>query len=298
MDNDDIFATLDDDKTIISPAQSKQGFAKPKPGAMPGANRQSTPQDSMDPYLSGDAIDTITSIRDSGINPLVAAAAPLLSSIHRIQHTLRLDDINALRRRIVSEVQQYEKSAESKHVSKQNILVARYMLCAVLDETVLNTPWGSSGSWAHQTLLSAFHKESSGGEKFFIIVDRLLQDAINSIELLEMAAVCFGLGYKGKYRIDPMGENKLENLRNTLIARILSVRGQPEQALSPHWEGINAPDQNTKQKFPLWLVGAVTAAVLVAMYSGFNVGLNSKATPVLSDLERIGKPSIEQERTR
>ena len=292
MDNDDIFATLDDDKTVITPAPNRQGFAKPKPGARPQA------QASMDPYLAGDAIDTITSIRDSGINPIVAAAAPLLSSVHRIQNTLRLDDINALRRRIVNEIQQFEASAESKHVSKQNILVARYMLCAVIDETVLNTPWGSSGSWAHQTLLSAFHKESSGGEKFFIIVDRLLQDAINSIELLEMAAVCFGLGYKGKFRIDPMGENKLENLRNNLVARILSVRGQPEQALSPHWEGVNAPDQSVKQKIPLWLVGAVTLAVLLATYSGFNFSLNSKATPVLSDLERIGKPSIEEERTR
>ena len=294
MDNDDIFATLDDNKTVIKPAPNSKAFAKPKPGAMPSSPASSA----MDPYLSADAIDTITSIRDSGINPIVANAAPLLSSIHRIQNTLRLDDINALRRRIVSEIQQFESAAEAKHVSKQNILVARYMLCAVIDETVLNTPWGSSGSWAHQTLLSAFHKETSGGEKFFVIVDRLLQDAVNSIELLEMAAVCFALGYRGKYRIDPMGENKLENLRNNLVARIQSVRGQPEQALSPHWEGIRAPDQSLKQKFPLWLVGAVTMAVLVAIYAGFNFSLNSAATPVLSDIERIGKTSIEVERTR
>lgn len=288
MDNDDIFGALDGDKTIIRPAPG----TKPRPG-------KPAPQTStLDPYLAGDAVDTISNIRESGINDIIAAAGPLLSSIHRMQNTLRIDDINALRRRIVSEIQQFEQSAESKGVPKQTILIARYMLCAMLDETVLNTPWGSSGTWAHQTLLSAFHKETSGGQKFFTILDRLLQDAINNIALLEMAAVCFALGYKGKYRIDPMGDSKLENIRNSLLARIQSIRGQAEQSLSPHWAGESAPDRNLQRRVPLWLVGAVTAAVLVAMFSGFKFSLNSAATPVLSDLERIGKPSIEQERNQ
>ncbi|MDH5545262.1 MAG: type IVB secretion system protein IcmH/DotU [Gammaproteobacteria bacterium] len=291
MDKDDIFATLDD-KTIITPMPSKaSNFAKPRPGTRP----TETPM-AADPYLAGNAIDTINAIREAGINSVVACAAPLLSSLHRLRTTLRMDDINAFRRRIVSEIQQFERSAEQKLVSKQNVLVARYILCAALDEAVLNTPWGSSGTWAQQTLLNFFHKEASGGEKFFIIIDRLLPDAAANIELIELAAVCLGLGYKGKFRIDPMGDSKIENLRNNLLARIQTVRGPLEQSLSPNWAGENAPDRNMQRRVPMWLVGAITAALLITVYSGFKFSLNSLATPVLSDLERIGKPSIEQER--
>jgi len=43
-----------------------------------------------------------------------------------------------------------------------------YVLCSLLDETVLGTPWGSESVWAGQGLLIGFHNEAWGGEKFFL----------------------------------------------------------------------------------------------------------------------------------
>ena len=57
-------------------------------------------------------------------------------------------------------------------VAREDALVARYVLCTFVDNAVLNTPWGAQSDWASQSLLVMFHKEVSGGEKFFEILER------------------------------------------------------------------------------------------------------------------------------
>ena len=294
MENDDIFAALDaDDKTVVRPV------VKPQPRTAPGQGSDAvSPSAPASQYLVRDTVDTINSIRQAGINPVIAAATPLLSLVPRIRSTLNLGDVSALHQRFSQEIQQFEQSAKQKNLDNQSILIARYVLCALLDETVLNTPWGANSSWGHRSLLSIFHKETAGGEKIFMVLERLLQDAAVNINLLELMSLCFLLGFKGKYRIDPMGDQKLENLQYNVLSRIQTLRGQPSPQLSAHWQGVNTTSAKKRVQLPIWIVAAVTGAVLVAIFAGFKFSLNSLATPVLSDLERIGKPAIEEEARR
>ncbi len=53
-------------------------------------------------------------------------------------------------------------------------MAARYALCTVIDEAVLNTPWGAQSDWAGQSLLVTFHRESGGGDKFFRVLERVI----------------------------------------------------------------------------------------------------------------------------
>lgn len=297
MDNDDIFAVSDNDKTRVRPAvrpQSRTANEASPARSTPTPQRPVSSNDTM-AFAVGDAADTIESIRSSGINAVVAAAAPLLSIINRLQNTLNIADVNHLREQLSQEMQQYETAARNKGVDAQAVLVGRYILCAALDEAILNTPWGSSGAWGHRSLLSIFHKETSGGDKIFVVLDRLLQEPGANINLLELMAVCLALGFKGKYRIDPMGNQRLELLQSNLLTRIAAVRGQTERALSPHWQTNIPPAPPRRSGFPLWVLAAITGAVLVAIYAAFNFSLISSTTPLLSDLDRIGKQAIEEE---
>ncbi|NVL25105.1 hypothetical protein F2S68_22585 [Pseudomonas syringae pv. actinidiae] len=58
-------------------------------------------------------------------------------------------------------------------IDNDQLLAARYVLCTVVDEAVLNTSWGSKSDWSKISLLSRFHKETFGGEKFFQLLERL-----------------------------------------------------------------------------------------------------------------------------
>ena len=78
---------------------------------------------------------------------------------------------------------------------------------------VLSTPWGGESEWSHQSLLSTFHNETLGGEKFFLILERVMPDPATNLELLELMYLCLSIGFKGKYLLQASGEQQLEDLR-------------------------------------------------------------------------------------
>ncbi|WP_206197454.1 type IVB secretion system protein IcmH/DotU, partial [Pseudomonas viridiflava] len=86
-------------------------------------------------------------------------------------------------------------------IEHDQMLAARYVLCTVLDEAVLTTAWGSSSNWSTMSLLSHFHQETFGGEKFFQLLERLGSNPARHLHLLELMYLCLALGLKGKYRV-------------------------------------------------------------------------------------------------
>lgn len=46
-----------------------------------------------------------------------------------------------LKNRIIKEIEQFQITAQGEGIDSQTIISARYLLCTVLDEAVLNTPW-------------------------------------------------------------------------------------------------------------------------------------------------------------
>ena len=94
----------------------------------------------------------------------------------------------------------FETEARAAGVDSEAIAAARYALCTLLDETIAGTAWGS-GVWGTRSLLVAFHNEASGGEKVFLILQRLSQNAGANIDLLELIYLCLALGLEGRYRL-------------------------------------------------------------------------------------------------
>ena len=64
------------------------------------------------------------------------------------------------------------------------------------------------------------------------------------------------------------------------------VRGEYERDLSPHSEGIHikkAADRNV----PIWVIGAIAGAIIIATYISFSIALNNDAKPVLEKIQQI-----------
>ena len=136
------------------------------------------------------------------------AATPLLVLAGRLRGQISQADVDALRRQTTQEIRAFEDRAKMSAVPPEDVLAARYALCTVIDEAVLNTPWGAQSGWSTQSLLVTFHREASGGEKFFQILDRVSADPSRYLSLLELLYVCLALGFEGKYRLDERGRRQ------------------------------------------------------------------------------------------
>ena len=135
MSTDDPFfgaGNDDSDRTVIRPSPG---------GRRPGAPQ--TPAYTPPPQAPARRIAI-----ERGLNPLVAAAGPLLSLVGKLRNTPVHRDVPGLRRRMEQELRDFEAQASRAGVDPETVNAARYCLCSVIDETVLNTPWGNESSWS------------------------------------------------------------------------------------------------------------------------------------------------------
>ncbi|MGQ7932623.1 DotU family type VI secretion system protein [Paraburkholderia sp. D1E] len=282
MSRDDIAA--DQDATFLVPRPGGKGAA---PGASAASGEIPAPTPS--PVQSPTQADTPTSglISTSGLNPLLRAANPLLDLIVPLRRMSTHSDLEDLRGCLVDGVRQFENKARAANLSVETLSAARYALCTFLDETVSSTPWGGGGAWSGRSLLILFHNEASGGEKFFMILQRLAQDPRTNLEVLELMYVCLALGMEGRYRLIEGGRAQLDVLRERLLAMIRERRGPLERDLSPHWQGVVDKRNPLMRMLPMWVLAALTGVILMALQLAFSISLNRASDPVFAALHGV-----------
>ncbi len=224
-----------------------------------------------------------------GINPLVAAAGSLFALAGQLRESTAHGDVPGLAAHISQEVVAFEAAARAAGEIQETVLPARYALCTLLDEIVLNTPWGSQSMWASETLLVRFHNESFGGDKFFQILDRALQDPGRSLHLLEFLCICLALGLSGRFRLQQDGQRQLQEIADRAFETVRRQRGDSERDLSPHWRGVEDRRPKLARYVPLWVIAAVAAGTLLGTYVAFLYALNSRSDPVVARIVALGR---------
>lgn len=284
------------DRTVIKPrpgagrGQTGQPAAPPlppQPGApppVPPAAASSGGSFAAEPMPAGPVEFSAT-----GLDPLVAAAGPLLLLAGRLRHSTDVADTAGLRRQLVADVRQFEERARASGVPAEQIAAARYALCATLDEAILSTAWGARGEWGTQPLLSIFHRETWGGEKFFQLVERTKSDPRQYAGLLEVLYECLSLGFAGKYALDPKGALQRDTLQHEIFERLRAIRGGGAPGpLSVHWQGEHDRRNPLLRYVPLWVVAAVGIALLTGAFLYFRYQLGRAAEPTLASLSQVG----------
>jgi type VI secretion system protein ImpK len=217
-------------------------------------------------------------------NPIVEAAAPLVTLAACFGTSVQQVNIYTLRQQAVQEIRAFDERLRAAGVSREDALVARYALCTFVDSAVSNTPWGHQGDWASQSLLVMFHKEVSGGEKFFEIVERVRTEPRRYGDLIELLWVCLALGYEGKFRHDPSGQLRLGELQHDLYGLIRQRRETRDAGLSPQWKGVEDRRNPLVRYVPWWGVAAGAAAVLTVTFIVLHTRLGVQAGPIKAAL--------------
>ncbi|MDE2580865.1 MAG: type VI secretion system protein TssL, long form [Rhodospirillales bacterium] len=223
-----------------------------------------------------------------GASPLLAAAAPLLAAAVRIGAARATPpDPEQLRRAMVEAVRDFEKRALATGLDTRSLRAARYALCATIDDMVLSTPWGSTSTWAAQSLTSIFHNEVSGGERFFDILEDMQKDLGRHSEVVELMYFCASLGFEGRYRVMPRGIAALTELRDSIYRTIRQRRGDFERDLSPRWKGLRLGYKPLSQVVPVWMLGLITLGLAALIYVLFSFSLSGAAGVAYAQLAAL-----------
>lgn len=276
MNGSDPFDFVDGDKTIIRPRPAGRQAPRPRREAFPVPDIQE--KDIQAAYLQKS-------------NIFIANSFALLSLIPKIRNLPVYNNIGGLYHKLINEIEQFEKRCYEQSVSETDVRVSKLFLCALLDEAVLNTPWGNQSNWKYENLSAFFFKHINMGNIFFDEVEKLKRQPSRKLELLKLSYVCLSLGFQGQYRTMSQGFRRLEEERGELHRLIQQIEGDPDRNLSIHWHG--RPVSNPLMCYvPLWVVAAVAGLFLILSFSSFLFTISKASDGVYDRVVAIGAEAV------
>ncbi len=269
-------APADAEATVMIPAPAEPDadatIAIPTPGRKRDAEAPALPA----APAAGSEAAILDLEKLGGLNPLVAAANPILAIAAQIRHALKHPDPEGLRASLRRGIASFEATARSAGTSDETIAAARLALSALVNESAASTPWGAS--W-----------RSDETERFFADLDQRTAAGATDRDLLEFFYACLALGFEGR--------EGLRERREQLMARLRALRPARDGELSAHWRGVVSPARKPAGMLALWATASAVALLLAGLYASYSVSLGSLSDPVARELAQL-KAAPEPERPR
>lgn len=223
-------------------------------------------------------------------NPLLEASRVLLRAQADMPYVLSPSEVARLRDLLASEIQAFEKLCTQANIRRDHALGASYCLCTALDEAAVQTAWARGNSleavWVQKSLASTFHRDVEGGTKVYLLIGRLLQDAEEHRDLLEVIYRILSLGFEGQYRGVP---RQHAAVRQRLYNEIMRGREPVPQALSPNWKPHDRKRHMSLFEFPVWMTVTILSIVLLGIFGWFKYELMSRSAAVQRQIADIGR---------
>lgn len=265
-----------DDPFGLHDASQRTAIIRPRPGGMEAAPAAAYP-----PMAGGPSVPW----PDMGnAGTLLGAAEPLLALAPRLRTHVQPRDVDHLYAKVKGEVERFTQKAASARLLPDEVSVGRYALCALLDDVVLNTPWGPRSRWPSQRLAAVFHQDVDAGRGFFRELEQAERAPERHRDLLELMYACLAMGFEGVYRVNPPAGRTLQQIREDLFRLLGRFRSQVDRSLSPNWQGSGIALAPAQRGVPAWTAGVAGLALLAILYAGFSYRLSGYGDDVAYDL--------------
>ena len=266
-----------------NPFEEEPTLIRPEPGGVSRTSafipRPAEPPPVRSRGFSGGPVE----LPATGASPLLAAVAPLLHLLARLAVADMPPDTAALRQSIVAALERFREKALALGFREAVVTKSHYVLCASLDDVVMNAPWSARSRWKDNSLVAEYHRNVSAGEGFFEELDRLRRNPVESLPLLELMYYCLSLGFMGRYRpsLDPNGGAMHETLRRELFDILRRFTPRAETELAPRWRGEDAPYRPSRAVLPAWAVAAGVVVCLLLLFIALSGVLTRSSNAVL-----------------
>jgi type VI secretion system protein ImpK len=258
---------------------SPQGFGVPQhddwvharpqmpPAGMPPADTYPKPVAEPSIRIPLDvALNASDAVEFPAANPITAAAAPLLILLGRLR--LHIVDMQAvpLMTHVAQSIVEFEKKIVEAGVSREEALIAKYVLCGTADDIVQNLPGADRHVWMQYSMLAQFFQVRTSGIGFFEELNKALANPAARYNLLELMHACLLLGFEGQYRNAPGGDSELQRIRRDVYQTLRHVKARTDDDVSPRWRGMPLRMRDLSSRVPLWAVASFAGLALVGVF--------------------------------
>ena len=278
------------DKTVLKPRPgSRQPKSRERRDGLQQQTSQSLPPRSVRQPLPRQSNASPNARLEGRKNRLLLLATPLITLASSLRNSVGHNDVESLRERLIQSISDFTNGLLQSGYIQETVADSSYALCTLVDESILNTPWGDNSDWGTQTLLSQFHGDTWGGKIFFSKLDTLKNQPAANLDILELYYLCLSLGLQGEFRVLNNGLGRLNGVREDLYQLIRRQKGGYEKALSPQWQGIKNLKNTLLHYIPWWVIVAITTGGLLLAYLMFLFFINGYADPQFAKLDDVAR---------
>ena len=126
-------------------------------------------------------------------------------------------DADGFRTRVRDFLAQVDRGGKRIEASSEDLYLAKYAYCALMDEMVLSTQGALAETWQRNPLQLEMFGGQTAGEQFFERLEELRAQGAARVQVLEVFHMCLLMGFQGKYFIE--GSEKLGYLTARLGRR-------------------------------------------------------------------------------
>jgi type VI secretion system protein ImpK len=218
------------------------------------------------------------------------ASADLLSLATQIQRATDLPPPEELQQRIADMFDRMSRRCRELGVLEEDARDAKYAICALMDELVLQSNWPGRDYWLQRPLQLIHFNENTAGEGFFVRLDALRRNR-QRVNVTAIYFICLQFGFQGRYAIN-RGAG-LPELAEQLAREIGQDLPAPD-VLAPHGEPKDAGRGTVRRDLPFVAVGLGIlgfALVVVLILKGTLFASTSSLTSRLSTAAATGAPA-------
>lgn len=169
----------------------------------------------------------------------------------------------------------------------EDIYLAKYAFCALVDEIVLSSQLAMRDSWARKPLQLDLFGDQLAGENFFVRLEELRREGAARLQVLEVFHMCLLMGFQGKYMLEE-GSEKLGYLCDRLGDEIANHKGR-RTAFAPHWQAPDSVMHRLRSEVPLWVLASLFALLGLVAFVGLRWSLDRETSRDLARYAEVVK---------
>lgn len=191
-----------------------------------------------------------------------------------------------LRGRVRDFLAQVERAAKRLELSAEDVYLAKYAYCALVDETILTSQSAVRDAWERKPLQLELFGDQLAGENFFVRLDELRQQGARRLAVLEVFHLCLLLGFQGRFMIE--GSEKLGYLTDRLGDEIARHKGR-RAPFAPHGAPPDTLLHRLRGEVPLWAMASMFALAGLLAFTGLRWSLGQQTERDLGAYSQLVK---------
>ena len=152
-------------------------------------------------------------------NRILSWSSPIITlAIRLTNRTTVPDNFSALHNKLCGALKSIESKMHIAGYRPQYAFACRYLLCAIIDNSIYMSSWGKTTNWDNNNLVDTLQGQQWSTKEFFHILQNSANKPQENIDFLELAYYCLKIGLPSKETVSQKASMQIitTNLGNCL----------------------------------------------------------------------------------